>query len=67
MGSVYVCTDEPAPATPATCVGWQVAAHEPSPFYLSVEDASLLSGSILLVWAVGWVFRELARFLRSFQ
>lgn len=33
------------------------------PFDLSMEDAALISGAVLLVWTVAWGFRVLIRVL----
>lgn len=33
------------------------------PFDLSLEDASRIAGAVLAVWAVGAIFREVARFI----
>lgn len=36
-----------------------------SPFRLSVADASLLSGAVLLIWALAWGFRMAIRVVRE--
>lgn len=36
-----------------------------SPFKLSLEDAGLISGAVLLLWSVGFGFRTLIRALRD--
>lgn len=33
----------------------------------SIEDALLISGAIVGVWAAGWLFRPLAHLLTSFR
>lgn len=36
-----------------------------SPFKLTLEDAGLISGAVLLLWSVGFGFRTLIRALRD--
>jgi len=64
-GVVFVCLDEPAPAAPASCSSWLAEGYEPSPFALDAAAASQITVAVLLVWAVGYIFRILARHLRE--
>lgn len=67
MATVYVCSDEPAPVAPGDCIAWQAQSYEPSPFLLSVADASAIGGAIAVLWAAAYGVRLLVRFFRSFN
>jgi hypothetical protein len=58
--------DEPPPAAPSSCAAWDVVGYEPSPFALDVAAASQIAVAVLLIWAVGFIFRTLARHLREY-
>lgn len=64
-GSGYVVDVVPQPSDVSTCtlvlaVPAEVAAN---PFALSLEDASSLSGAMLMILAVAWCLRMLRRTL----
>jgi hypothetical protein len=39
----------------------EVAERMTSPFNLTIANASLIGGSILLAWAAAWAYKQLAR------
>jgi len=65
MATVFVCEDIPAPSVPADCLVWVADEYEPHPFSLSAADANALGASILALWALAWVFRQIARLLSN--
>lgn len=65
MASVYVCLDEPAPVAQVDCTAWDVVAYEPSPFALDAPAAVQIAVAVLSIWALGFVFRTLARHVRE--
>lgn len=65
--SVYVCTDSPPPPLPGDCTAWTVDTYEPSPFALTSDEGGQIGVAIMLVWAVAWGIREIARLLRGLR
>lgn len=57
----------PQPTTTTACTLVAVSPNEigASPFALTLEEAQLIAASILGCWAIGFIFRELARVLTS--
>jgi hypothetical protein len=58
----------PADAVTVTCtVSPCVIVHQISipPFDLSIADGSLIAGSIVAVWAIALVFRQVARLIND--
>lgn len=61
--SGYLLLADPQPVEVMGC-GLVVVTPEEvaaSPFNLSSEAAGQISGAVLAVWCLGWIFRQLAR------
>lgn len=61
-------THPPAPTgqfTVEEVAALKYQAANPSPFNLSIQDGSLVAGSIAAIWALGWVLRAFVQAINT--
>jgi hypothetical protein len=66
-GFVYVIDPQPTDLSGCTLVGGSYSELGSSVWDITAEQGAQIAGSILLLWALAWVFRQVAQFLKTFD